>query len=144
MPLAIVALSVLLLVVRQGSIRVGAVFCGVLLLIGSVVFGVQVLSQLGGKWFLLPGAVAIVRARGRPSERLVLCTRRDSCVAIRYIRSGKTTVLVAEVWLADGRSRRRAVSEREALSLLAAWQSPLPPPARERLGELVGLGADAV
>lgn len=137
-PLAIALLGALLLVLRRGSMRVVAVFCGVVLLVGSVVFGVQMLSRLGGRWFLLPGAVAIARPRGGGSGRLALCTRRDTCVLVRYVSTGKSTVLIAELWPADGRRWRRAMSHREAIGLLAAWQSPLPPPERERLGELAG------
>lgn len=101
----------------------------------GVLVGVQ-LSRLGAAWFLLPGAVAIVRRRRPVGERLTLCTRFEYWALLRYVSTGKTVVLVLELRSAEGRSFRRPVSEREAISFLAAWQSPLPPPPPERLVEL--------
>ncbi|MGE0480197.1 MAG: hypothetical protein AB7Q17_06960 [Phycisphaerae bacterium] len=120
-----------------GDDRIAAAMLFGALAIAAVVTVVALLGGLGGKWFLLPGAIAVVRARGEPRARLQLYTRRDSCAVLRYVSTGKTVVLMLELWSTRGRPARRAVTEREAMAFLAAWQSPLPPPERDRLADIM-------
>lgn len=134
---ALVLTMMLLPTIRTGNPRLIGVPLFAVATIGltlAIVFG---LRRLAGTWYLLPGAVAVVRAYGPRAERLALRTRLDSCLVVRYVRAGKTVVLCAELLNERGRLLRMRVSEREALSLLAAWQSARPPPAPEQLQELV-------
>lgn len=96
------------------------------------------LRRLHGRWYLVPGAIAVVRRPVRRDlpARVTVLSREDSVLAFRYVSTGKTTVLFAELWTHLGKRIRRPVSQREAISILAAWQSPLPPPPDERLQEL--------
>lgn len=92
-----------------------------------------------GRWFLVPCGIAIVRRpvrRGQPG-RITVLSRWDTCAALRYVSTGKTVVLMLELWTHAGKTLRRSVSEREAAAVLAAWQSPLTPPSDEKLMELV-------
>lgn len=92
-----------------------------------------------GRWFVVPGGLAVVRRparRGGPM-RITVLSRADSCLAFRYVSTGKTTILFAEVWTHAGRIVRRAVTSREAMSLIAAWSSPHAPPDDDRLVESV-------
>ncbi|GMU81212.1 MAG: hypothetical protein AMXMBFR47_10830 [Planctomycetota bacterium] len=105
----------------------------------AIPFGVVALTRsLGNRWFLLPGAIAIIRRpprRGLPA-RVTVLTRSDTVLALRWVHTGKTSVLVLELWTHLGRVYRTSVSEREAMSALAAWQSPLTPPPEEQLSDL--------
>lgn len=124
---------------RGGSTRVAGLIVGVALFTALLIPLARALSRIGGHWYLLPGAAAIVRPRRkRPADRLLLCTRLDSFASIRLVSTGKSTFILLELVRNDGRRFRRPVSDREALSFLAAWQSPLPPPSPERLTELAG------
>lgn len=134
---ALVLTMMLLPTIRTGNPRLIGVPLFAVAMIGLVLAIVFGLRSMAGTWYLVPGAVAIVRAYGPRAERLALRTRLDSCLVIRYVRSGKTVVLCAELLSEKGRTRRTGVSEREALSLLAAWQSPRPPPPPAQLQELV-------
>lgn len=116
--------------------RIAAGIIVSVLVLAGVIGLVMLLGGLGRKWFLLPGAIAVVRARGEPRARLQLYTRHDSCAVLRYVSTGKTVVRMLELWSTRERPIRRAVTEREALAFLAAWQSPRPPPERERLADL--------
>lgn len=123
--------------IRGIGIQIAAV---VAMIVGSAGFGLsiaKVAERLGGRWFLVPGAVAIVKNRGRPENRLVLRTARDTAAIVRYVHAGKTVILMIELWCAEGKRWRRGVTEREAMSFLAAWQSVHPPPTMEQLRELV-------
>ncbi|MEP0845215.1 MAG: hypothetical protein HRF50_00180 [Phycisphaerae bacterium] len=134
---ALVLTMMLLPTIRTGNLRlIGAPLFAVATigLTLAIVFG---LRRLAGTWYLLPGAVAVVRAFGPRAERLALRTRLDSCLVLRYDRAGKTVGLYAELLSERARILRTRVSEREALSLLAAWQSARPPPAPQQLQELV-------
>lgn len=98
---------------------------------------VVALQTLGKRWYLVPSGVAIIGGRGPDGrQRLEMCTRLNSVPVFRMVSTGKTTILMVEMLRIDGRRFRKAVSEREALSLLAAWQSPLDPPPAEQLAEL--------
>ncbi len=122
--------------------RAAAVIAGAALLTGVAVYAAVALQRLRGRWFLVPGGVAIVRRparRGGPA-RVTVLGRADACLLFRYVHTGKTSVLTVEIWAAGATRYRRAISDREAVSLLAAWQSPHEPPDDERLQELVTYG----
>lgn len=108
-------------------------------LVGLIIAGALLAQRRGGRWFLVPGAIAVVRPparRGQPA-RVTVLARRDSCLVYRLVSNGKTTTLFVELWTHAGQTFRRPVSSREAAAILAAWQSPHPPPPDERLQELV-------
>lgn len=98
---------------------------------------ILLLGRFQGDWFLVPAGVVVRRWRRRAREPLVLLTPRDTAALIRYVSTGKTTVLILELWRSDGRSWRRAVTEREAMTFLAAWRSDEPAPPIERVRELL-------
>ncbi len=113
---------------------------GAVILVAALVFTIALLVQSrSGRWFLVPGGIAIVRRpvrRGLPG-RVTVVSRSDSCAVLRYVSTGKTVVLMLELWTHAGKTLRRSVSNREAAAVLAAWQSPLTPPPDEKLMELV-------
>jgi hypothetical protein len=135
-----VALIVLMILAlfRGLPIRIAAVFGGAFALVICTLGLVVTLQRLGGRWYLVPGGLAIVRRpirRGQPA-RVTVLSRADAGLTYRYVSSGKTTILVLELWTHLGKRFRRSVSEREAMSVLAAWQSSQAPPPDERLQEL--------
>lgn len=87
-------------------------------------------------WYLLPGSVAILRRLRRGRGRLTLLTRHNACAMLRYVYTGKVVMLMLELITLDGKREALPISDREAMSFLAAWRSPHPPPSREQLGEL--------
>jgi hypothetical protein len=89
---------------------------------------------LRGRWYLLPAAVAILVRRKKPP--LTLLTRFDTCAIIRYVNAGKTVVLALELISPPLTRKMIAITHREAISFLAAWQSPHPPPEPNELSEL--------
>lgn len=97
-----------------------------------------VAKHVRGRWFLLPGAIAVVRrpARRGAAARITILSHGDTCLVLRYMPRGKTRVLMAELWMHLGKLARKHVSQREAISILAAWQSPLDPPPEERLYDI--------
>lgn len=112
---------------------------GNLLIMGVVAGVILTLLSRTGRWFLVPGAIAIIRRpprRGQPA-RVTVIPRTAACLVFRYVSTGKTVVLYAELWTHADRVVRRAVSDREAISILAAWQSPQTPPTDEQLQEVV-------
>lgn len=118
--------------------RAALVIAALVLIVGMVVAGIASLQRLSGRWYLVPGAIAVVRRpvrRGQPA-RVTVLSRADSVLAFRYVSTGKTTVLIAELWTHAGKRLHRPVTQREAVSIIAAWQSPLAPPVDERLQEL--------
>lgn len=109
-------------------------------IIPVVFFGVRALRGIGGRWFLVPGGIAIFRRplrSGRP-PRITLLTPANSFLMFRYISNGKTVMLVMEVSTLAGLRLRRTVSEREGMSVVASWRSNVTPPADEQLEELIG------
>lgn len=93
----------------------------------------------GARWFLVPGGVAILRRpakRGRP-PRVTVFHRGNAVLTFRMVSTGKTSVLMMEIWTLAGKSPKIAVSEREAMSTIATWQSRQTPPADARLEGLV-------
>lgn len=110
-----------------------------LLLTGVIVALAVLLQRRGGRWFLVPGGLAILRRPVRAGQppRITVFSRPDSCLVYRYVHTGKTVMLVLELWTHAEKVLRRPVSEREAISILAAWQSPHPPPPDQRLEELL-------
>lgn len=102
-------------------------------------FGIISLVRLSGRWFLIPGGIAMVRRpirRGQP-PRVTVLSRRDSCLVLRYVHAGKVTVLTAELLTHSRKTVSRALSEREAVSLVATWQGEATPPDDSKLMELV-------
>ncbi len=117
-----------LLFLRGGAgraLQLFSLFAGILVVTFGFVWASQRIFQ---RWYLLPSAVAVVRPYRTEDRRLELFTRTDSYGLLRYVHTGKTTILVLELRSLDGRRSRRSVSEREAISFLAAWQSPQAPP----------------
>jgi len=88
-------------------------------------------------WYVLPGSIAIVRRFRRRRERLTILSRFNACAILRYVHAGKVVLLMLELITLDGRREAIAVTEREAISVLAAWQSPHPPPTPAQLRELI-------
>ena len=104
-----------------------------------VLFVVAMLVGLRDRFYLVPGGVAVVRRaarRGRP-PRITVFSRTDSVLVYRMVSTGKTMILCFELWTHLGRVVRRAVSEREAISLLAVWQSAQEPLDDDKLEALV-------
>ncbi len=137
----IVALAALLGVIigaMRGSTRTLLLALTALPAALTVGLGIAFLvSRATAPWYLVPGALIVV-GRGKSPRPFELLTPARACAMIRYVRAGKTVIRMLELWDAAGRSWRRPVSEREAIAFLAGWQSPHPPPPRERLAELVG------
>lgn len=134
--LALVAAAALLVSALQTrSLREpGKVLTG-LMGTAAILWAALALGRLGRRWYLVPGGVAIVRRIGTPRARILVCTPRDTAASLRYVSTGKTTALLLELWRAE-RHWKRVVSEREAISFLAAWRSGLAPPAMAQLREL--------
>jgi hypothetical protein len=106
---------------------------------GLIVWLAVTLGRYGDRCFLVPGGVAMIRRpvrRGRP-PRVTVLSRADSCMVFRYVNQGKVVVLKMELWTHAGRTVSRAVSEREAMSVLATWQGEMTPPEDDKLMELV-------
>ena len=118
--------------------KVLTVFGGVVGLVALVLTLVFVLNRFTGRWYLLPSGIAIVRrpARRGNAARVTVLSRADTCLVFRYVSTGKTVMLKIELWTPLGKRLHRPLSEREAMSVLAAWQSPHMPPPDERLQEL--------
>lgn len=109
------------------------------MILGSLAFAVMlgmILDYLRGRWFIVPGGVVIVSNRRDARTRISLRTPRDTAAMLRYVSNGKSTILTLELWSAEGRRWHRAVSEREAVAFLAAWQSNQEPPTLDELAEL--------
>ncbi|MDX2198828.1 MAG: hypothetical protein SF069_07635 [Phycisphaerae bacterium] len=108
-----------------------AAIMGVAITVGLV----MTIMSFRPEWYLVPGGVAIVRAAGGKKPAVTIFSRQDSIVVFRYVSTGKSTFLMCEMW-SKSASESRAVSQREAISLMAAWQSPRLPPTAEELREL--------
>lgn len=134
---AIGGLIPLLIALLRGQIRAVSIIviatAAILVLIAALIYVIQ---RVAARWFLLPAAVAI-RSRIRPKDPLVLLTPLEAAAILRWVSNGKTSMLMLELWRADGKSWRRAVSEREAMSFLAAWRSDEIAPPAEQLEELL-------
>ena len=105
---------------------------------GIAVFAMTLWAPVADRWFIIPGALAIAH---RPTHRnrtpgVTVLTPKDTCLILRYMKSGSTEQLVLEFWTAEGSLFRSAVTEREAIGILAAWQSLHPPPPDSLLKEL--------
>lgn len=110
---------------------------GILILVAVLIVLVQHLSGFVRTWYLMPGSVAIVRRLRPRRSRLTILTRFNACGMLRYVYTGKVVMLILEIITLDGRREAIPVSDREAVSFLAAWRSPHPPPSREQLSELL-------
>lgn len=115
------------------TLPIAGAIVGALVFTGAIVWIVRIAT---GKWFLLPGAVAIIPHKPRNGRRVELLTRQNCIAVIRLVSNGKSSTLMLELWTPDGRRYRRPVSDRTAISFLAAWQSPLAPPTVDQVQEL--------
>ncbi len=86
------------------------------------------------QWLLVPGGL-VVRKSGRFGRvwDMHLFDRRSGFLGVHQAHKQQCMVCVAD---ADS-SHRAIVTQSEATLLLRAWLSPLPPPAEERLGDLL-------
>lgn len=119
-----------------GSTRLVAVIAGICLVFIAIILIAKTAMRIGGTWYLLPSGVAIARYLKRPPE-LVIHSRQDTVAICRMVSTGKSVVLKIELIPSQGKRRSTGVTDREAISFLAAWQSPLDPPKREHLTELI-------
>lgn len=85
---------------------------------------------LSDRWLVIPGGVVIRRSLwGRVGASLKRCTPADTILIIRPGNPG----WLAQLW---GKwPERRRLTDVECAVLLAAWQSPIPPPALELLSD---------
>ncbi len=102
--------------------------------VALVASAVRWVARWRGRWYLLPSSIAVIDRREKPP--LKLHTRFNTCAIIRYVNAGKTVVLALELLSEPSKRRMRAVTQREAVSVLAAWQCPHPPPELDELTEL--------
>ena len=134
---ALAGLIPLLIAFLRGQTRVVSIIVlavgGMTIFMGVLIYVIQ---RIAGKWYLLPAAVA-VRTRSAKGGPLIVLTPRDTAATMRWVSNGKTSMLMLELWREDGKSWRRAVSEREAISFLAAWRSDEAAPPVEKLTELL-------
>ena len=133
--LAVMTIAYLRGLPRQAITIIMLAFTGT----GLFVWLAVTLSRYGDRCFLVPGGVAMIRRpvrRGQP-PRVTVLSRADSCMVFRYVNQGKTVVFKMELWTHAGRTVSRAVSDREAMSLLATWLGVMTPPDDDKLMELV-------
>lgn len=134
---ALAGLIPLLIAFLRGQTRVVSII--VLAVGATTVFMcvlIYVIQRIAGKWYLLPAAVA-VRTRAAKGNPLILLTPLDCAATLRWVSNGKSSMLMLELWREDCKCWRRAVSEREAISFLAAWRSDETAPPIEKLIEVL-------
>lgn len=105
----------------------------------ALVFLIVQLVRIRAHVYLVPGGLAVVRRpprKGRP-PRITVFSRDDSCMVFRLVSTGKTVVMMLELWTHAGRTVGRAVSQREAMSAVAVWKSGQKPLDDDRLVEVV-------
>ncbi len=117
------------------------VLLGTFTFAGFMIFVASWLLRLRGHWFLIPGGVAIVTRYGKARERLRVYTRHDAVPVLRYVNSGKATIRTLALLTSDGRRPSMHITERQAIALLAAWQSDHATPSRAELFDVL-LGAE--
>jgi hypothetical protein len=129
-----------ILFIRINRIPVHAISIVVLAfaLCGMAVFALTLFVPNRDRWFIIPGALAI---QHRPTRRnrdpgVTVLTPKNACLILRHVESGSTVTLVLELWSSDESIYRCAVTERESMGILAAWQSSHAPPTEDRLREL--------
>lgn len=108
-------------------------FLAPMMLVGFFFASPAFFAMLFGEWFVVPGAVVIRKARsfGRGADVRML-RRTESVLCVHRVQQ-RWQVIVA-----DGEhTHRTLVSEPEAIFLLRAWLSPVPPPPMERVRELL-------
>lgn len=113
---------------------------GAFALVGGIIAGVLWLGRHSGRWYLIPGGVAIVRSSGGARSRLRVVTRADAAAILRYVSTGKTTVLMLTLLQPDCKPLAASLSDRQAIAFLAGWQSCRPPPTRAQLFTLLVAG----
>lgn len=129
-------LPIAITLVAGGQYRVLAMIFGIFAANIAIIVLIFWLMRLAGRWYIVPRGVVIRRSFGLRRRRLVVRDRRDTIAMFRYVSTGKSRHLILELWSPAGRRWSRPVSEREAISFLAAWQSRREPPTREQLQEL--------
>lgn len=89
------------------------------------------LWTLSDQWLLIPGGVIIRKSLfGKVGRSLTRYTPGDAVLIIRPMPPGHQ----AEVWRGQSVRGSRA-TQLEVIALLAAWQSPIPPPDLERCSD---------
>lgn len=97
-----------------------------------MVLAAAIVWWLSDQWLLVPGGVVIRKTMvGKVGESLKLCTPANSMLIIRPQQS----FFSLELWQGSHVKKRQA-TKLEAAALLAAWQSPIPPPDPDRLSDL--------
>jgi len=130
-----IALPILFLLFQRGLFR-QIVYA--LLFLAFLAGLVALLSQIPSafqRWYLVPGGVVVRRRSRHPGRRTRLLLRNENVAVFRMIQAGQVPVRVLEIWTPEGKRYRRAVSDRDAASFLAAWQSRLTPPTEAQLAE---------
>jgi hypothetical protein len=105
-----------------------------LAIVGAALF----VRAMGGRWFLVPGGVALRRSPLRP-RGVMLFTRENAFLVIRVVHvSGRGTNW--SLWNATVHSRARTAKRRltrtECIALLAGWLSPVQPPTPKQMVDL--------
>lgn len=102
------------------------------LMIGALIVATILIWWLSDQWLIVPGGVLIRKSFvGKVGQSLRLFTPADSLLLIRPHVQG---VVQLELWR-GGKCFRRRATPLELAALLAAWQSPLPPPSMDRLSD---------
>ncbi len=105
----------------------------------SIMTGILVLGIGKGawrsrfQWFLIPGGLAVRRARRWKGDWQLELYERTQSVLVVHNRYRIWTVSVASA----ERATKAAMTQREARMLLRAWLSPLPTPPLAQLSDLV-------
>lgn len=131
------AFTIGMMFLRGRVFRVALLIAGIFAATSILVALIIMLQRSAGAWYLVPGGVAITRRFQKGAKRLVVLTRYDSWVVMRWISNGKTSVLMLEIFGTDGTRFRKGINYPDAESFFGAWQCPHPPPSREMLAELV-------
>ncbi|MFN0137202.1 MAG: hypothetical protein ACKVS9_13925 [Phycisphaerae bacterium] len=134
--LAAIFLPIAITLLVGGQYRVLATIFGALAANFALIVLILWLARFAGRWYLIPRGVVIRRSFGLARRRTIVRDRRDTIAMLRYVHTGKSHHLNLDLWSPAGRRWSRPVSEREAISFLAAWQSRREPPTREQLQEL--------
>lgn len=126
-------IPLLMLLFQRGLVRQMLIVILVLAGVAGFIVVAVNLRNFFERWFLVPGGVVIWRRSNDPQRRVRLLRRADYVAVIRVVQAGQVPVRMLELMTPDGKFHRRSVSDRDAASFLAAWQSSHPPPTHEQL-----------